>query len=559
MSNKSAIKADVRLALEKAIESNTRDGQVRDAVMEIWNTPGLSDTQQIEKAEKITDASLAALVVADLKTKQTYRDKEEKDAFDEADIAAQDYVNNNNITSLDQIPKEIYNKMSPSKQEYLKDYFIQEETRVRIENERVASENVYKQYGLYRLDSSQPLPSTADILKMSGKEIVNFFDKRESDARADSTQDQNDAYLTARKLQATGTPYNEIPQDLIDEMTGEQLDIIKDRYKVLVERLETQAYEEGLMLIANGQEVPQLLLVDMDGIQRLNIKKELAAADRSREGIAYDKLLKHLLIPGNTLENAPEGLTDQVSGEHMTSINNALSTSRAAQAKIDNDILQLTNYNSMLRMARQAPEQFANYDLQTLIGKVSETNWKSLEKMQSNPGGVDSVVTRRNLVYQTLAGLTRNDKGGQVNRVFAKSINITTLSTESSEAGDNVRGFIKEVDRRVESWSLQNGGKEPTDAEFNQILSDVAMDKVFYDEGWNGAYPASFIDEDEREDAYIRQGGEEVNLDIVPMLARQTIIEEMEAAGQTVTERAIIENYQAFIAGRLDLSINVEM
>ena len=33
----------------------------------------------------------------------------------------------------------------------------------------------------------------------------------------------------------------------------------------------------------------------------------------------------------------------------------------------------------------------------------------------------------------------------------------------------------------------------------------------------------------------------------------------MEAAGQTVTEKAIIENYQAFIAGRLDLSINVEM
>ena len=239
----------------------------------------------------------------------------------------------------------------------------------------------------------------------------------------------------------------------------------------------------------------------------------------------------------------------------MTSINNALSTSRAAQAKIDKDILQLTNYNSMLRMARQAPEAFAKYDLRNLIGKVSETNWKSLEKMQSNPGGVDSVVTRRNLVYQTLAGLQRNEN----DRVFKKNINITTLSTESSDAGDDVRGFITEVDRRVESFSIQNGGREPTDAEFNQILSDVAMDKVFYDKGPNGAYPSSFIDVDEREDAYIRQGGEEINLDIVPMLARQSIIEEMEAAGQTVTEKAIIENYQAFIAQRLDLSINVEM
>jgi len=523
--------------------------------MELWNTPGLSDTEQIEKAEKITDASLSALVVADLKTKQVYRDQEEQDAFNDADNEAQGLVTDNGIVSLDQIPKELYNRMSPAKREELKKYFINEEIRVRTENEDAASRNVYTQYGLYLLDNTQPLPSTDDILKMSGKDIVNFFDKRESDAQAASSQDESDAYKAAKKLQSTGTPYNEIPQDLIDAMSGEQLDIIKDRYKVLAERLETQAYEEGLMLIANGQEVPQLLLVDMDGIQRLNIKKELAAADRSREGIAYDKLLKHLLIPGNTLENAPEGLTDQVSGEHMTSITNALSTSRAAQAKIDKDILQLTNYNSMLRMARQSPEAFAQYDLQTLIGKVSETNWKSLEKMQSNPGGVDSVVTRRNLVYQTLAGLQRNDK----DRVFNKNINITTLSTESSEAGDNVRGFITEVDRRVESFSIQNGGREPTDAEFNQILSDVAMDKVFYDKGKNGAYPASFIDEDEREDAYIRQGGEEINLDIVPMDARQIIIADMEAAGQTVTEKTIIENYQAFIAGRLDLSIDVEM
>ena len=555
MSNKSAIKADVRLALEKAIESNTRDGQVRDAVMEIWNTPGLSDTQQIEKAEKITDAALSALVIQDLKTKQTYRDQEEFDDFEDADNEAQTLVTNNGIVSLDQIPKELYNKMSPGKREELKQYFIGEEIRVRTANEDAAARNVYSQYGLYLLDNTQPLPTTAEILKMSGKEIVTFFDKRESDAQQASTQDESDAYKAAKKLQSTGTPYNEIPQDLIDAMTGDQLDIIKDRYKVLAERLETQAYEEGLMLIANGQEVPQLLLVDMDGIQRLNIKKELAAADRSREGIAYDKLLKHLLIPGNTLENAPEGLTDQVSGEHMTSITNALGTSRAAQAKIDNDILQLTNYNAMLKMARQAPEQFAQYDLQTLIGKVSETNWKSLDKMQSNPGGVDSVVTRRNLVYQTLAGLQKNDK----DRVFTKKMNITTLSTESSDKGDDVRGFITEVDRRVESFSIQNGGREPTDAEFNQILSDVAMDKVFYDEGPNGAYPASFIDVDEREDAYIRQGGEEINLDIVPMLARQTIIEEMEAAGQTVTEKAIIENYQAFKANQFDLSINLEM
>ena len=89
--------------------------------------PQAEHKEQIEKAEKITDASLSALVVADLKTKQTYRDQEELDAYADADNEAQTLVTNNNLVSLDQIPKDVYNKMSPGKQEELKQYFIGEE------------------------------------------------------------------------------------------------------------------------------------------------------------------------------------------------------------------------------------------------------------------------------------------------------------------------------------------------------------------------------------------------------------------------------------------------
>ena len=51
--HKSEIKADAQLALQKTIDANTRDGQVRTNALRIWGMDGLSDTEQLEQAEKI--------------------------------------------------------------------------------------------------------------------------------------------------------------------------------------------------------------------------------------------------------------------------------------------------------------------------------------------------------------------------------------------------------------------------------------------------------------------------------------------------------------------------
>jgi hypothetical protein len=317
MANKSGIKADARLALEKAIESNTREGQVRDHVMEIWNTPGLSDTEQIEKAEKITDASLAALVVADLQSKQTYRDKEDNQSAKDADDDAQGLVTDGGITSLDQIPKDIYNQMSEAKKAELKQFFRSEEAIVRTENYRVANENVLNQYAAYMTDNTLPLPSVADILKMKPDEAIAFMKMRDQDILDAANADELEAYKLVKNLQAEGVVKSDIDKELWKRLSGEQKQNIDDRYKLKLERLETIAYENGLALIAEGQEVPRELLLQMDGIQRLAIQKEELGFDNRAESVAYDKLLKHLLIPGNTFDEAPDSLKEGVSNANL--------------------------------------------------------------------------------------------------------------------------------------------------------------------------------------------------------------------------------------------------
>lgn len=552
MANKSAMKPDVRLALEKAIDAQTRDGQVREKAMEIWNTPGLSDTEQIERAEKITDASLAELVVADLKNKQTYRDKEEKDAEETADNDAQNYVLENSITSLDQIPKEIYNKMSSTKKAQLRTDFINEETRVRTENYRVAGENVLNQYAIHMADKTQPLPSVADILKMKPDEAIAFMKMRDQDILDAANADELEAYKIVKNLQADGVVKADIDKELWKRLSGEQKQIIDDRYKLNLERLETIAYEQGLALIADGLEVPRELYLQMDGIQRLAIQKEQVGFDNRAEAVAYDKLLQHLLIPGNTFDEAPESLKEGVSSENLYALQVASSTSKAKQAAKDLEITKVINYSNLLNEARDNPEAFALRDLQAEIPNLSEANWKKLDEMQKNPSSIKSVMTRQNLVYQAIAGFdTNNDR--------FNNENISTLATKEGDKGDDVRGFIADVDDRVQAWSLANPGKVMTDNDFKQVLSDAVSDRVYYDDAWTDSiYPASMISPSERDKAYILDDDDnKLMLGDIEQDMRDTIIADMRANGETVTEKAIRDRFEIIKANQFNMQINV--
>ena len=537
MANKSGIKADARLALEKAIESNTREGQVRDHVMEIWNTPGLSDTEQIEKAEKITDASLAALVVADLQSKQTYRDKEDNQSAKDADDDAQGLVTDGGITSLDQIPKDIYNQMSEAKKAELKLFFRSEEAIVRTENYRIAGENVLNQYATHMTDNTQPLPSVADILKMKPDEAIAFMKMRDQDILDAASADQLEAYLMVKNFQAEGGLKADMDKELWKRLSGEQKQIIDDRYKLKLERLETIAYEDGLALIAEGQEVPRELLLQMDGIQRLAIQKEELGFDNRAESVAYDKLLGHLLVPGNTFDEAPDSLKEGVSNANLYALQVASNTSKAKQAAKDWEITQVLNYSILLNEARDNPEKFAQRDLQEQIKNVSEANWKKLDEMQQNPAFVSSILSREKLMYQTLAGLPGTR---------FKDENMTTLVTKDNALGDDVRGFVADIDDRVRQWTNSNPGKEMTDEDFKKILSNAATDKVYYDDwGSDTPMPASFISPDERDSAYILGDDyEKLMMDDISQEMRDSIIFNMRQANEVVSEKAIRDRFE---------------
>jgi hypothetical protein len=541
LKNKSEIKPDVGLQLEKAIDSTTRDGQVRDHVMEIWNTPGLSDTEQIEKAEKITDASLSELVVADLKNKQIYRDKETNDVEKLADDEADDLVTAGGITSLDQLPPDLLSRMSSTKKRNLKSEFLVEETRVRTENYRVAGENVLNQYAIHMTDNTQPLPSVADILKMKPTEAIAFMKMRDQDILDAATADELEAYRLVKNFQAEGGLKADIDKELWKRLSGEQKQIIDDRYKLKLERIETQAYEDGIALIAEGQEVPRELLLEMDGIQRLAIQKEQLGFDNRAESVAYDKLLGHLLIPGNTFDEAPDSLKEGVSNEHLYALQVASNTSKAKQAAKDWEITQVINYSILLNEARDFPEEFAKRDLQKEIPNISEANWKKLDEMQKNPASVSSIISREKLMYQTLAGLPGNRFNNE---------NISTLITKEGKKGDDVRGFVTDIDNRVRQWTNSNPGKDMTDDDFKQILVNAASDKVYYDDwGSDTPMPASFISPDERDNAYILGDDyEKLMMDEIPQYIRESIIFNMRQNNEVVSERAIRDRFEIYKA-----------
>ena len=547
------IKKAVGLQLKKDIDSNTRDGEIFDHVQDIWNTPGLSDTEQIDKAKKtVTDKSLIDDVIAGLEHEQAYRDKEDNDAEKEADDEADDLVTAGGITSLDQLPPELLNRMSSTKKRNLKSEFLIEEARVRKENYRVAGENVLNQYAIHMTDNTQPLPSVADILKMNPQEAIAFMKMRDQDILDAATADELEAYKLVKTHQADGGTKADIAPELWKRLSGEQKQIIDDRYKLKLERLETQAYDEGIALIAEGQEVPRELLLQMDGVQRLAIQKEQLGFDNRAESVAYDKLLGHLLIPGNTFDEAPDSLKEGVSNEHLYSLQVASNTSKAKQAAKDWEITQVINYSILLNEARDNPEKFAERDLQKEIPNVSEANWKKLDEMQQNPAFVSSILSREKLMYLTLAGL----KGDRF-----ENETITTLVTKEGKKGDDIRGFVADIDARVQTWTNNNPGKVMTDDDYKQILVNAASDKVYYEEwGADSVYPASFISAEEREKAYILGvDDEKLMMDEIPQDMRNEIITNMRNAKETVTEKGIRDRFEIIKASQLNLNLNVNI
>ena len=560
--NKAEIKPDAQLALQKAIESNTRDGQVADEVARIFNTPDITDTEMIQMAEQITDADLAAKVRQKLEHAQGYRDQETNQAEAEADDAALRLMTSEGYTETDQIPREIWNAMSSVGQANMTTNMRQTADRIRTEAYTKAKDNVYSLYTANRFDRNTPGPTVADILKMNGPDQLAFFDKREDDASREDTETEVDAYKAAKKLQVTGTLYKDMPSEITDALTGDAIQLLQDREKVNIERLETDAYNEGLALVAGGQVIPDALLFKMDGIQRLAIQKESVSFANRAEEVAYEKLLGHLLIPGNDLSSATDaGLTSGVSNLHLTNISNAENTTKQAQAKIDKEITDMKNYVKLLDMAQSDYEGFtAMWDAQKeeLAGAISESNWKALDKMRQEPAYTKSVLTRNQMTLQTLVGLKKKEGTNKFLFTIGKSKSMSQILVDDSEDGDDARGFMADIDQRVADFSEMNDGRLPTDMDFKKILSDAASDRVFF-ENDKQRVPIGFISESERDEAYIKIDDQKYSL--ADNDVRDQIISYMRDQGPDViiTEQTIMQMYKEWTDGILSFELDVDL
>lgn len=378
---------------------------------------------------------------------------------------------------------------------------------------------------------------------MKPDEAIAFMKMRDQDILDAANADELEAYKLVKNFQAEGGLKADIDKELWKRLSGEQKQLIDDRYKLNLENLEMIAYNKGLEYVAAGEEVPREIYLQMDGVQRLAIQKEQLGFDNRAEAVAYDKLLTHLLIPGNTLEDAPDSLTNGVSPQNLYAIQSAENTSKAAQAAKDLEITKVINYSNLLNEARDNPEAFAQRDLQAEIPNVSEANWKKLDEMQQNPSSVSSILSREKLMYQTLAGLPGKRFKGET---------ISTLVTKDNALGDDVRGFVTDIDDRVRQWTNSNPGKEMTDDDFKQILSNAASDKVYYDDwGRDSEIPASFISPNERSKAYILGDDyEELRMDEIPQDMRDSIIFNMRQNNEVVSEKAIRDNFEIIKASQ---------
>ena len=100
-----------------------------------------------------------------------------------------------------------------------------------------------------------------------------------------------------------------------------------------------------------------------------------------------------------------------------------------------------------------------------------------------------------------------------------------------------------------------------TDDDFRKVLSNAATDKVFYDDkGQDSVYPASFISADERDKAYILDDdNNELKMGDIEQDMRDSIVADMRANGETVSEKAIRDRFEIIKASQINLKVDFNL
>jgi len=284
------------------------------------------------------------------------------------------------------------------------------------------------------------------------------------------------------------------------ERRSKALTEVKNNYAMVQQaqiEMEKRVSDQAWQMVGKGQKVPEALLANMDGKERVQLQEHVQArADR--------------LLAGKAVK------TDMA-----TYI-------KVREALMSDDPAVRASVNLLALTEKIAPAQMEQLlDIKSAGSKASSPKF-------------DSMATDEQ----------RIELGLQAAKIDKKR--------DPESAGK----FIGEVDRRVRALSVSKGGKDVTPDEKQKIVDEVAINRVFV--------PGFFTDStkllsqmtpEEQNKAFVVVGGEKVRLftekvidgktvmvATVPSYARAEIEKSLRASGRPVTEQAVAEDYQAWLA-----------
>ena len=559
--NKDQIDSGFYDEIETSLRSHTRQGETFSETKRIL-AMGLSHSENLAEARNLPDSTLAAAVVQELKTRKTEGDnaRTEDQTLAKRDVLASIA---NGARSRNDIDVDLWNRMSGAAQNEIEVIFQQHidaqdarDDEAQREEFEVARNNAYR-----KLDLGEEI--TADDLEaMSGTDRFQFQQTARTYLKNTGTDKENIAYDEINDLISQGNTFDQLPKDVWDKMSGLQKRTLKAILDAKAEKtdidLENDAYEQAAALVADGQAVPSSTYNALNGLQKLAITEKIESRARTEKTTtqddAYNEVLKHLLIPTNTLKNLPVGLWERLSGVHQTSIQNAINETQRKQAVVDLATLQQKNWMILSDMAVNDYTKFLQQDLNAYVGLVSDANLSKLLTMQQDKNQSYIHGTRDSHLKIVLANL---------------GLNYEDAAKEKGD-GPDIRRFIEQAEAMAQALQAEQG--KVTDQDYQGILIKLATDLVWNEEGW-GQTQEALILVDDFENAYVEVGEEKVwlkdikdveraeimtvlnthrittssqnigALSTVPAEDREQIITAMKANNITVTVRGILDAY----------------
>lgn len=121
---------------------------------------------------------------------------------------------------------------------------------------------------------------------------------------------------------------------------------------------------------------------------------------------------------------------------------------------------------------------------------------------------------------------------------------LTSLGIDKKKQPQEAAAIVRAIERRVQEISAAKGGKDLLPSEKDTAINEIVMDKVYVDKlGPDPENIFALLKEGDVEGAYVKVGGKNVPLSVVPQYDRVQIMNALRQTGKPVTHQAIVTLY----------------